>query len=272
MLKKEINSHNPSPILLLSSEIFYLLSPPEKVAQFMRQIGFKKGRIKILIYLRRQDEAHLSWYNQRVKTQGYYGTLEESIAESRDLWNYGSRLAAWEKEFGKKSIIVKPYKEEKLQDHDIRKETLSTLKIPQTNFVFSNKKQNEKINYEIMQFQLKINRLPLQIFEKRHFHKELISISKNWKANKKTKPYSLISPSTRKKLLKEYAKENKKILQRYPQCKCLFEPDSASYHNSSKSSSAGLSKKQEQNILKKLEKHAGDSIIFKKIKNLIKIK
>src|SRR5262245_44821842 len=69
-LRNEIES-SPQPNIVLSSENFYLLCPAEGAAALMRRIGFAPDRITVVAYLRRQDEAAMSWYNQAVKAQGY---------------------------------------------------------------------------------------------------------------------------------------------------------------------------------------------------------
>ena len=83
-LRSEINTFEGD--VLLSSENFYLFPQPQALFDFLQQLGIsQRFEIVLINYIRRQDEAVLSWYNQRVKAQGYTGTLEDSIEDDFDL-------------------------------------------------------------------------------------------------------------------------------------------------------------------------------------------
>ena len=57
--------------IVLSSENFYLFPAPTALRALLNSTGASIGRqIGIIVYVRRQDDAHESWYNQTVKAQG----------------------------------------------------------------------------------------------------------------------------------------------------------------------------------------------------------
>ena len=59
--------------MILSSENFYLYPRPAKTEKILTQAGFPAENVKVIVYVRRQDEILMSWYNQAVKAQGYTG-------------------------------------------------------------------------------------------------------------------------------------------------------------------------------------------------------
>lgn len=221
-LRKEISGHH-SPRLLLSSENFYLLCPPKKLALAMESLGFAKSEVAIIIYLRRQDDAHLSWYNQKVKAQGYCGTVKQSISESLDLWDYFTRLSSWTEAFGEECLIVRPYRIDQLKKGDVRSDFLDRLGVESKGFMFSTEKHNTRLNYDIMQFQLRINKLALSISQKRSFHRELVALSAISESNGCFDDPPLLDHSDKVALMARYEIGNKQIMHRFPECKTLFE-------------------------------------------------
>lgn len=96
--------------LLLGSENFYLFPKPADLKHLLDTRGALSGRAaRIVVYLRRQDDAHESWYNQRVKAQGETGSIEESCKRFHDLWDYERRLGLWSEVFGQDALAVKRY-------------------------------------------------------------------------------------------------------------------------------------------------------------------
>lgn len=69
--------------LLLSSEDFYLFPAPERLREMLADVGvLASHRPVIVVYVRRQDDAHVSWYNQTIKAQGHTHSLDECIEAS----------------------------------------------------------------------------------------------------------------------------------------------------------------------------------------------
>src|SRR5690606_18488606 len=109
--------------IVLSSENFYLLTAPPALASTLEQAGLTDGdRVTIVVYVRRQDEAHLSWYNQTVKAQGFCGSMQESLARWQALWDYDTQLDRWADAFGVGNIVVRAYQASDLHDGDIRRD------------------------------------------------------------------------------------------------------------------------------------------------------
>lgn len=172
LLRQEITSV-PHRQLLISSENFYLLCSPQALADCLRELGYAPGEVGIVVYLRRQDDAVESWYNQAVKAQGYAGTLSEHAAAAGDLWDYATRLARWAEVFGADNMSVHCYS----TGGDVRHDFLRVLGIGPADFVFSDTRENREINRDILEFQRLLNCEPLEIQEKRRFHRQLIALS-----------------------------------------------------------------------------------------------
>ena len=98
---------------MFSSEDFYLCPNPEGLVDFLTTTGaLAKREPVVIVYVRRQDEAHESWYNQTVKAQGYTHDIDECVHEFYDLWDYRKQLARWSSAFGRNAMIVRPYEPE----------------------------------------------------------------------------------------------------------------------------------------------------------------
>lgn len=217
-LRKEIDEGHPT--IVLSSENFYLLCEPAAVLDLMGQLGFSRESIRVVVYLRRQDEAILSWYNQAVKAQGYQGTLDEHLAATRDLWDYSRQLQAWADTFGGNRLIVRRYS----PDSDIRRDFIAALGLPEGGFDFPAERINTEINRDILEFQRQLNRLPLTTRQKRHFHKQLIALTAATSDLDIFSTAPLLDDEQRQRLLETYAMGNRQVAGDYFGGGELFSP------------------------------------------------
>ncbi|PKN65139.1 MAG: hypothetical protein CVU57_12065 [Deltaproteobacteria bacterium HGW-Deltaproteobacteria-15] len=214
-----------APGCIMSSENFFLLPNPRGVAEILSQANFPPGDSKIVVYVRRQDEAHISWYNQVVKAQGYTGAITECIAENRDLWNYADRLKSWEEVFGRDNLVVRPYQAGDLLENDIRADFLSVAGLTPEHFNWHEEPINTRINADILRFQRSINRLPLSYPEKRRFHKQLIALTAATKDTGLFDDSPLLSTKQRKEILSTYAASNAEVARTYLGRERLFKED-----------------------------------------------
>ncbi|NCC94764.1 MAG: hypothetical protein EOM10_16105, partial [Opitutae bacterium] len=68
-LEAEVGAHSGD--VILSSENFYLYPAPEALARLMEASEpFRRFRVRVVVYVRPQEAAVESWYNQAVKAQG----------------------------------------------------------------------------------------------------------------------------------------------------------------------------------------------------------
>lgn len=168
----------PATTTVLSSEIFYLYPHPAAVRDLLQEAGLRpEDEVRVVCYVRRQDDAHVSWYNQTVKAQGNTATFEATAARDHGLWEYAARLQPWRDAFGPEAVLVRDYTPFGLPGNDIRADFLSVLGLPPTLFPLPPARENERINRDILDFQRWLNRLPLPYRQKRRHHKALIALT-----------------------------------------------------------------------------------------------
>ena len=164
--------------VLLSSENFYLLADAAVVRAALERCGLLDGRqARVMVYLRRQDEAHASWYNQTIKAQGYAHTFEECLADFAGLFDYQAMLRPWAEAFGPRNIEVRLYEPANLPGGDIRLDFLAALGLAIDGFDLPPKRPNTELGPDLLEFQRLVNCLPLSHQEKRRFHRQLMELS-----------------------------------------------------------------------------------------------
>jgi hypothetical protein len=208
---------------VLSSENFYLQPAPEATFRLLTEAGVPSSAITVVVYIRRQDEAHLAWYNQTVKAQGYTGSLEDSIGETLDLWDYDRQLQPWADTFGAERLVVRIFNLPSLKNGDIRHDFLELLGLPSNHFAFDQKPMNTGLNADLLAFQRELNRLPLSPQEKRLFHKDLMELSGLTSGTGLFNDLPLLTAPRRQEILARYEAGNKRLARRLGRER-LFEP------------------------------------------------
>ena len=92
--------HNKQKHVILSSESFVKIKDVSVIGA-----ALQNSRVKIICYLRRQDDLKQSIYNQSVKV----GFSEEVIAHDKYPLDYYSLLEKWSAAFGRDNVIVRVY-------------------------------------------------------------------------------------------------------------------------------------------------------------------
>src|SRR5689334_18849904 len=209
-----------STVIAISSENFYLQPDPEATARLLERAGLGPRQVRVIVYLRRQDEAHLSWYNQAVKAQGYAGTIQESIAETRSLWDYEAQLDRWARVFGRDAICARAY-----ESGDIRRDFLGLAGLSPDGFDFPDEDVNSRINTDILEFQRLVNRLPLTPQQKRGAHRELIALTSRAAGSGLFDDAALLGVTERRALLEQYADSNGAVARTYLKKSRLFDDE-----------------------------------------------
>lgn len=221
-LKTAVANHEGD--ILLSSENFYLLPQPKNLAQLLERCGVTPAFEPIIVvYIRRQDEVQESWYNQTVKAQGSTQTIEESIEEYANLWDYWEHLNLWATVFGKEQMVVCPYNNVRMEAGELYDEFCSILNISSKNFVVEDRVTNTGLNRDILEFQRLVNQLPLSTQEKRGFHKELIELSAKTKGSGIFDEGPLLTFEQRQKIYSRYEKSNSKVAKKFLGSETLFD-------------------------------------------------
>lgn len=226
--------------IILSSEIFYLQPNPEGVAEVLSKLGYLTNNVKVVVYVRRQDDIHISWYNQAIKAQGYTGNIKNSIKETHAKWDYSYHLTLWSDVFGKENILVRPYQAEDMISSDICLDFASLVGLPVNNLFFPQKSSNTRINNDILEYQRIINGLPLSAEEKRSFHKQLMELTIHSSKLDLFDDSPLLSTIEREQILNEYENSNRQVAQIFLNRDELFNNDLLSVEGRKEGSQTGL--------------------------------
>lgn len=215
---------NFSGHLLLSSENFYLFPESAALHDALQRASITPAfQPIIVVYLRRQDHAHESWYNQTIKAQGYTHTIEESIETFFDLWDYEKNLKLWCDVYGPENIRVRCYSDKLRREQGVIADFLDTVDVSIDHFSLPENKENTRINKDILEFQRMMNRLPLEPIEKRLFHKELIELTYRTQGSGLFDESPILDRNQRQALLTHYASSNAKVARDFFDREELFE-------------------------------------------------
>lgn len=173
--------------------------------------------IKIIVYLRRQDERIESEWNQIVQTQAYTGTCIE-FAENKDIWDYYLKLHAIEKAVGKENMIIKLYESENFSAEDsIFKDFLSIFEIKDMEaFKMLEYQVNPPLSRNMVEMKRILNFIPSVVLlddEIRKILNERTVFARNTEAI--VKAPAILSYQERKEILDRCREGNEKIGQEY---------------------------------------------------------
>ncbi len=187
--------------------------------------------VKIIIFLRRQDDFLDSFYRQTVKqrflTDDWDTYLSKNAHSDAPPTNYERVLDRFTEAFGRDSITVIPYEpalwsENGLSIFSIFMDCLGIS--DQSGYRLPPRSANESTTYGQTEIMRILNRLteagePLKVQSKNFFKKTALECSELKKDDKRL---SYFSDEERKKLLSEFAEENQRIAETYLDRKELF--------------------------------------------------
>lgn len=112
-LHDEINKHSAKNVII-SAESF---SDFELEGIKLIKENLSSYDVKIVVYIRQQDEFYQSWYNQKVKIGVYGKDIHQFITEDRpDYLYYYDFLQSWRKVFGQENIILRVFEKQQLKN------------------------------------------------------------------------------------------------------------------------------------------------------------
>lgn len=202
--------------LLLSSEDFYLCPAPQALHDLLNVTGCLNGREPVVIvYLRRQDDAHESWYNQTIKAQGYVHGIDESIERFHELWDYRKHLAEWEAVFGRDALVVRTYETASFQGGSLLRDMAEVLSLAPDLLAAPTDYVNTSLNRDLLEVQRYINGLDLTPVRKRRFHRDLMVLSQAARGTGIFDEQPVIDSQRRAAVLESYAQSNSAVAHRY---------------------------------------------------------
>jgi hypothetical protein len=206
-LAEELAGHDGD--VLISSEDFYLFPEPARLTEFLAATGASAGRrIRIVVYVRRQDELQEAWYNQRVKAMGETRPIQDVLEESAPLWDYTAQLAPWTEALGREAMLVRRYRPVDAPAPGLLADFLSVLGLADLGLTAEEGKVNPRENRDILEFQRRLNQLPLTPQQKRRFHKQLMALSERTATLDLFDQRPLLDADQRRSIVAHYRQSN----------------------------------------------------------------
>ena len=175
--------------------------------------------IKIVVYLRRQDQYIESLYNQHVKN----GICEDrelsefvEAMERNNLVGYLNKLKKMENLVGKENLIVRRFERNYLKNGDAVADFLSLIGIDldKDDWHFDNdvESQNMSLGSQLLEIERAINKVvaPYSLF-----HDTIVNLNNENVKNGKKDSSKTMPPEMRKQILQQHEKENEEIAKRY---------------------------------------------------------
>lgn len=216
ILKKEVTDSQCEKCVI-SSEYFFMLEP-KKVAFLADQM--KCFDMKIVVYLRRQDERIESGYLQVLRDSNFRfnGDIEAYIKFLNNhprRTDYYEFLKPWVKSFGKSNIFIKLYGEEKGPDKLVPG-FLKVCNIPNLHlFVPDTENVNLAFKPIVNSLLQKINKVPMSP----HIHLKIVEcfnfISKHVIGYGNVKSHKLLAEARREQIIEQYKNSNSKVAKEY---------------------------------------------------------
>lgn len=210
-----LRSHEGS--VVLSSEDFYLFPNPRGLMELLTSTGALVNRKPaIIVYVRRQDDAHESWYNQTIKAQGYTHDVETCVREFHDLFDYSKQLSVWADIFGKDSLIVRSFDPSEFHGGDLLTDFLSVVGFDRGLLAtVPVERANTSLNRDVLEFQRILNGLPLDVQKRRRFHHQLMELTAQTAGSSLFDERPMLNAHRRAQILNSYAASNRETARTY---------------------------------------------------------
>ncbi|MCQ3830623.1 hypothetical protein HXX02_14375 [Microbulbifer elongatus] len=113
-------------VVVFSAEHLFWLNSKRNIKSFHQMVSDQFDDVKVIFYLRRQDQLLLSHYQQASKhylwcEQLYYGAEPRAFPEGEfpEYLDYFSKLRKWAEVFGKESVEIRIFEKNKLYRGDV---------------------------------------------------------------------------------------------------------------------------------------------------------
>ena len=186
-----------------------------KIKKYLRQFD-----VKIICYIRRQDDYYESWYNETVK-----GLEQRTIKECMEVFesihfDYFKAIHPWEECFGRDNLIVRIFSKENLPKGIIA-DILKVLGVESTVGELSNldKQINIRLNNKYVELKRWLNHFNMGNHRERmkinNKINELIRVVDTLMSSSNDREFRLLTYEERTELLKGNENINREISQRY---------------------------------------------------------
>lgn len=201
--------------VIISSELFFSLNgaPLEDIHELL-----KDHEIKIVTYLRRQDQLYSSFYNQDIKGARQWERSAYEFYNTHQLFkkSYFETLDAWALVFGKDNIVVRPFEIEQLINGDIVQDFCSLVGVK--GLTYNNVFENDALGMN----QLYVKRCLNVIGYDKNCNDEIVSLLAKILPENPAKNITYINRETYRLLRREWLKNNQDLEKNYLSGKSLF--------------------------------------------------
>jgi hypothetical protein len=199
--------------VILSSEYLYELKE-EHIAKLKNVLTHID--VKIIVYLRRQDNWLMSAYQQHIKMWGQKSTIDIWSKKHHDSDRYWYKpIHVWAHHFGKENVIVRPYEARQFSGGNIFSDFLNILCLDlDDGFEIPQKKVNTSYRADALEAMRLLNSVPLSKSSKLQLRTLLQRYSEHL-GKEGDWPYSLLSPSEQLQCAKHYIQGNQAIARGY---------------------------------------------------------
>ena len=202
--------HNKQKHVILSSESFVKIKDVSVIGA-----ALQNSRVKIICYLRRQDDLKQSIYNQSVKV----GFSEEITAYDKYPLDYYSLLENWSAAFGRDNVIVRVYGKERLKNGNSIDDFMDIFNLKLTGeYHLPKANANPRLCPEALEYVKLLNHIWKNRKVAKRFSKALQDYSVKMspeRASKYFKNHSLLTLEQRTAILEQYRHSNLLVAQQY---------------------------------------------------------
>ncbi|BBI33315.1 hypothetical protein [Cohnella abietis] len=199
--------------ILISSDWFSSLFQKTHIISLKKL--FKNYNVKIIVYLRRQDDFIISNFQQAVREGEYFDISLERMVGFEDA-KYYQTIRTWIKVFGEKNVNIRIFNENECSSDDFYSDFLNLIgvNLQNTQLQYPSNTQNQTISYEKALFLNKLSHYLVPIDdinnEKRVSHHEIRNFVINSHSNHVGELNNFLSSRERVEIMKSFSKDNEK--------------------------------------------------------------
>ncbi|MBA6414281.1 hypothetical protein H2508_14290 [Parahaliea sp. F7430] len=197
--------------ILISSELI-AWATPEAISAFCTEVK-KHFDIRILVYLRRQDDIIMATYNQQVKAGAQKRDLHHILDNLIVRFNYLDKIQPWADALGADKILVRAYEKTQFHNGDIRSDLLYHAYgvEPGRTFSYNHADANPRLSNSTMEYKRLINVLEDNREQTVLFNAPLAEYAKKFPRPQR----DILSPNDRIKILDHATVVNESIAINY---------------------------------------------------------
>ena len=188
-----------------------------KDVSVLKVLRDKFASIKIIAYLRRQDQFIQSYYIQYFKSGKVSEKLQDHEYLNNDFWlDYYGRIAEWAAVFGRENIIVRPFEKKQLYETNLFADFLKNafgLELTDSFNMPEHKKSNVRVDNDVFEAIRLINSLALPRRDTRWMLKRLQDFPSD--SSSHNDPHRLLNPQECLDVVHKFREKNRMLAREY---------------------------------------------------------